>query len=95
LAVPPVGFTRCPATNSIAEDERKSVCVTWFDAKQGRFNSSLSDWLAARNEASNAAVQVAGDIGGREVLTAYAMVASSSWLVFVETPTEEADTPAR
>jgi hypothetical protein len=35
------------------------------------------------------------DINGRDVLTAYALVAPLGWLVFVEVPTEDADALAR
>jgi hypothetical protein len=35
------------------------------------------------------------DINGRDVLTAYALVAPLGWLVFVEVPTEDADSLAR
>jgi hypothetical protein len=53
--------------------------------------SSLAQVLAAREAASSAAVRVAQDIHGRDVLTAYAPVAPPfGWRVFVEIPTEEA-----
>jgi hypothetical protein len=38
-------------------------------------------------------VEIARDIRGREVLTAYASVAPLGWLVFVERPTGEAYAP--
>jgi signal transduction histidine kinase len=38
-------------------------------------------------------IQVASDIAGREVLTAYAVIAPLGWLVFVELPTDEAFAP--
>jgi hypothetical protein len=48
---------------------------------------------AARAGATAERVEVAQDIRGREVLTAYARVAPLGWLVFVERPTEEAYVP--
>ena len=48
---------------------------------------------AARSGAVSASIQVANDIVGREVLTAYAPIAPLGWLVFVELPTDEAYAP--
>jgi two-component system NtrC family sensor kinase len=55
--------------------------------------SGLAQVQAARAAAYSAAVQVAHDIHGREVLTAYAPVPRLGWLVFVERPTDEAYAP--
>ena len=57
--------------------------------------SSLTHVEVARTAGSGpvtGAIQVARDINGREVLAAYAPVASPplGWLVFVELPVEEA-----
>jgi hypothetical protein len=41
------------------------------------------------------AVQIALDVGGREVLATCAMVTPLGWLVCVELPTEEAKVPAQ
>jgi two-component system, NtrC family, sensor kinase len=49
--------------------------------------------LAARGDDSGDRVQEAEDIAGHKVLTAYAPVAPLGWLVFVETPIEEAYAP--
>ena len=48
---------------------------------------------AAGNNISGEQVQEANDITGHKVLTAYAPVARLGWLVFVETPIEEAYAP--
>ena len=48
---------------------------------------------AAGADASAEQVQEAADIQGQKVLTAYATVAPLGWLVFVETPIEEAYAP--
>jgi signal transduction histidine kinase len=56
----------------------------------------LAQVQAARAAGSGEAaepVQVAQDVRGREVLTAYAPVAPLGWLVFVELPAEEAYAP--
>jgi hypothetical protein len=84
----------CPEDVPTPEPEGRAVCVYTRDA-QGRFPvvSTLAQWLAARAAASSAAVQVAHDIHGREVLTAYAPVPRLGWLVFVERPTDEAYAP--
>src|SRR6266700_372779 len=58
--------------------------------------SKLAQVQAARRVAENAPaeqVQVAQDIQGREVLTAYAAVPPLGWLVFVELPAAEAYAP--
>jgi signal transduction histidine kinase len=59
--------------------------------------SRLAQVLAAREAASDAEgpppVQVADDIHGRKVLTAYARAAPMGWLVFVELPVAEAYAP--
>jgi signal transduction histidine kinase len=57
--------------------------------------SSLAQVRAARavGEALLGAVQVANDIEGRRVLTAYAPIAPLDWLVFVELPVDEAYEP--
>jgi hypothetical protein len=55
--------------------------------------SSLAHVQAARAAGSGA--QVAQDINGREVITAYAAIAPLGWQVFVELPTDDADAPAR
>jgi len=58
--------------------------------------SRLAQVRAARAAAANKPaenVQEATDIAGQEVLTAYAPVAPLGWLVFVETPIEEAYAP--
>ena len=58
--------------------------------------SRLEQVRAARAGAadnSNAQVQEAEDIAGHKVLTAYAPVAPLHWLVFAETPIEEAYAP--
>lgn len=58
--------------------------------------SSLAQVQAARMAISGTApVEVARDINGREVLTAYAAVAPLGWFVFVEQPVEATDTPTR
>jgi hypothetical protein len=58
--------------------------------------SSLAQVRAARGAGSGASpVEVARDIRGREVLSAYAAVAPLGWFVFVEQPAEEANAPAR
>jgi hypothetical protein len=44
---------------------------------------------SAREAASSTSVQRARDIHGRDVLTAYALVATLGWRVFVEVPIEE------
>jgi hypothetical protein len=84
----------CPEDVLTPEPEGRAVCVYTRDA-QGRFPvvSTLAQWLAARAAASSAAVQVAHDIHGREVLTAYAPVPGLGWHVFVERPTDEAYAP--
>ena len=51
----------------------------------------LAQVAAARG--ASAPVQVAHDIAGREVLTAYAPVAPLGWFVFVELPISEAHAP--
>jgi signal transduction histidine kinase len=48
---------------------------------------------AAVTSAQTESVQTANDLGGREVLTAYAPVAPLGWLMFVELPTTEANAP--
>ena len=48
---------------------------------------------AAGSGAASKSMQVANDILGREVLTAYAPIAPLGWLVFVELPTDEAYAP--
>jgi len=40
-------------------------------------------------------VQPAQDIRGRDVLATYAAVAPLGWVVFVELPTKEANSPAQ
>jgi signal transduction histidine kinase len=58
--------------------------------------SQLAQVRAARRAAADAPpeqVQVAQDIQGRKVLTAYAPVAPLGWLVFVELPAAEAYAP--
>src|SRR5262249_44308322 len=57
--------------------------------------SSLAQVRAARavGEALLGAVQVANDIEGRRVLTAYAPIAPLDWLVFVELPVDEVYEP--
>jgi hypothetical protein len=50
--------------------------------------SSLTQVQAAR---AAAAVQVARNINGREVVAAYAPVSPLGWLVFLELPVEEAN----
>jgi signal transduction histidine kinase len=58
--------------------------------------SQLAQVQAARRAAADAPpepVQVAQDIQGRKVLTAYAPVAPLGWLVFVELPAAEAYAP--
>jgi len=58
--------------------------------------SPLAQVQAARRPAADAAdeqVQVAQDIQGRKVLTAYAPVVPLGWLVFVELPVAEAYAP--
>ena len=58
--------------------------------------SGLAQVQAARAAGTGAApVEVARDIKGREVLTAYAAVAPLGWLVFVEAPAEETNAPAQ
>ena len=60
--------------------------------------SGLAQVQAARAAgagAITAPVEVARDINGREVLTAYAAVAPLGWLVFVEAPAEETNAPAQ
>jgi hypothetical protein len=74
---------RCPADN-------RAACFTSVDERGRLIVSSLAEVLAAREAASNAAVRVAQDIHGRDVLTAYAPVATLGWRVFVEVPIEEA-----
>jgi hypothetical protein len=64
----------------------------------GKDMTRLAQVQAARAAVAGATaerVEIARDIRGREVLTAYAPVpvASLGWLVFVERPTEEAYTP--
>ena len=62
-------------------------------------NTDMSQLLQVRSaraagaNASAEQVQEATDIQGQKVLTAYATVAPLSWLVFVETPIEEAYAP--
>jgi hypothetical protein len=74
----------CPA-------ERRAACFTSTDERGRLVVLSLAQVLAAREAASSAAVRVAQDIHGRDVLTAYAPVAPpSGWRVFVEMPIEEA-----
>ena len=48
---------------------------------------------ATGSAAASESMQVANDIAGREVLTAYAAIAPLGWLVFVELPTDEAYAP--
>src|SRR5262249_57812918 len=57
--------------------------------------SSLAQVRAARavGETLPDPVQVANDIEGRRVLTAYAPIAPLDWLVFVELPVDEASGP--
>jgi hypothetical protein len=73
------------------EPERRAACFTSLDERGRVVVLSLAQVLAAREAASSAAVRVAQDIHGRDVLTAYAPVAPpSGWRVFVEMPIEEA-----
>jgi hypothetical protein len=84
-----LGFSnRCPVTD--LEPERRAACLTSLDERGRVVVSSLAQVLAAREAASSAAVRVAQDIHGRDVLTAYAPVAPLGWRVFVEMPIEEA-----
>jgi hypothetical protein len=56
----------------------------------------LSQVQAARAAGAGATVErveIARDISGREVLTAYAPAAPPGWLVFVERPTDETYAP--
>jgi signal transduction histidine kinase len=55
--------------------------------------SRLAQVRAARNGISPEEVQIAQDVGGRYVLTAYAPVEPLKWLVFVELPRDEAYAP--
>jgi hypothetical protein len=58
--------------------------------------TGLAQVQAARATVAGATaerVEIARDIGGREVLTAYAAVPRLGWLVFVERPTDEAYAP--
>jgi hypothetical protein len=58
--------------------------------------TSLAQVRTARAAGAGAAaerVEIARDLRGREVLTAYAPVAPLGWLVFVERPTDEAYAP--
>ncbi|MGA2893395.1 MAG: GAF domain-containing protein [Xanthobacteraceae bacterium] len=55
--------------------------------------SRLAQVKSARAGASTEAVQEAEDISGRRVLTAFAPVNPLGWVVFVETPIEEAYAP--
>jgi GAF domain-containing protein/HAMP domain-containing protein len=55
--------------------------------------SKLAQVKSARAGGSGEDVQEADDIGGHEVLTAYAPVNPLGWYVFVETPIEEAYAP--
>jgi hypothetical protein len=58
--------------------------------------TGLAQVQAARAAVAGATaerVEIARDISGREVLTAYAPVPSLGWLVFVERPTDEAYAP--
>jgi len=58
--------------------------------------SRLAQFRAARDATDNSsadAVQIADDIHGRRVLTAYAVAAPMGWLVFVELPVAEAYGP--
>ena len=74
----------CPA-------ERRAACFFRVDERGRLVVASLAEVLAAREAASSAAVRVAQDIHGREVLTAYAPVLRPfGWRVFVEMPIEEA-----
>ena len=72
----------CPA-------ERRAACFTRVDERGRLVVASLAEVLAAREAASSAAVRVAQDIHGRDVLTVYAPV-GFGWRVFVEVPIEEA-----
>jgi hypothetical protein len=81
----PISYGLCPATDSTPEPETPAVCVRSRD--QGV--SNLAQWRAAHAASSSATVQVAQDINGREVFTAFAAVAGVGWLVFVELPIEE------
>jgi hypothetical protein len=86
-----LGFTiRCPVTDSTPEPERRVPCFTIVDQRGRVVDSSLAQVLATREAASSAAVRVAQDIHGRDVLTAYAPVTPLGWRVFVELPIEEA-----
>ena len=53
--------------------------------------TKLKQVIAAR--AADEPVQVATDVRGRDVLTAYASVAPLGWTIFVELPLEEAYAP--
>ena len=58
--------------------------------------TGLAQVRAARAAVAGATadrVEIARDISGREVLTAYARVKRLGWLVFVERPTDEAYAP--
>ena len=55
--------------------------------------SRLAQVRSARKGSSSEDVREAVDIGGRDVLTAYAPVNPLGWFVFVETPIEEAYAP--
>jgi len=55
--------------------------------------SRLAQVRSARKGSSTEDVREAVDIGGREVLTAYAPVNPLGWFVFVETPIQEAYAP--
>jgi len=55
--------------------------------------SRLAQVRSARKGSSTEDVREAQDIGGHEVLTAYAPVNPLGWFVFVETPIEEAYAP--
>src|ERR1700687_66161 len=55
--------------------------------------AQVSSARIAAAESSGRVVQEADDIAGHKVLTAYARVTPLNWLVFVETPIEEAYAP--
>jgi hypothetical protein len=75
----------------------RSVSLVLRSLLQGNTDfTGLAQVQAARAAVAGATaerVEIARDIGGREVLTAYAPVPGLDWLVFVERPTGEAFAP--